>query len=444
MDEELVIFIPSPSDLHLGYLNISNAQYPFVLENKIWKTVEHYMIAKCFEGTFLEEQIRNAKNVFIARILAKPKTILVEEDGRTVRKHVYGNISKDEICYSKRKWGSLKREYLESATKAKFSAPRALSKLLKTEGMRIIDSRDEDVGFALEKIRDDILNERMIVKPPPKRKFAAPYADVKVIPGGEILGNDQIFLENIINGIASLKQVENIKKDVPITTEMIEDAFYNLLVSNGVHLNTVTEILDSAKSWMAEMIKTWNDVIKNMPNFELLTSKVSGHLFPGVLGAGAKTKLKTSIFMATLIRWVKMDATPDERKILYSKITISSENFILPPLRREYRKNVNTPPIKKLDVKSNVPNTPVKSLPKKSLSAVTKKKINKAKSLEKHALRGARYIELFRKIHNLDAEQFSKVVTHLEKMSRLARKEWLKSFENLNMAKQKEKLKTIL
>jgi len=442
-ETEPSITIPAPNDGRLGYLHNANIHSPFVLEGKRWSTVEHFMLAKCFEGTILEEKIRVAKNVYKARILAKPRRIMFEENGMVYKKIIYGGKNKNDPtlesswCDIRGDWDVVKDEYLKKALRAKFlQNKKALEKLLRTEGMRIIDP-GKGIKFAsvLEKVRDEILEERESSTKEkgkaPVKKFAAPYADMR----SPFLSSDEIFfVKSFLAAVNILKEIENLPSDTKITLEMFEDIFYNFLDCLGStdSFEEGKELLQIIKNWAGEHSAMWTDVTRNMPNYESVMREIESIVKSTTSSTLASTRVKISIFTATIIRWLRMDATIEEKSAFITKAKIiKKENFVLPPLRRSYRVNITLPPGETLK----------NGEPKKNVEA---KKPQALPMEYKYALRGARYIELFRKAHNLDSRSFSAVVSYLEKMSRQERKGWLKNFEKLDVLQQKEELRNIL
>lgn len=92
------IYIPTPADrdyTKFGWL--SNTSYhSFILQGKRWPTVEHFVHAQKFQGTTMEETIRNAQTISIVKNLIKPQTLLVydQDTDMAYRKTVYG---KDQV-----------------------------------------------------------------------------------------------------------------------------------------------------------------------------------------------------------------------------------------------------------------------------------------------------------------------------------------------------------
>jgi len=314
---EPVITIPKHTDKHLGFLNSAWVS-PFEIDGKIWQSVERYVFAKQFEGTVLEEKIRLAKNMYLAKLLARPRKLLIDDDGHLTKTYVYG----EENCQISDSYTvSGRTKHLKKATKAKFNQNKKLmAMLLKTNGIKIKAS-DPDLGDILEDIRQ---NGSAIKKKDIKRFISNPGKDIK---SGE---NHEDLVDHFIRGIQWVKEMEHIKKGKSEwQTEMLEDVFYNFYDENDPETLKITnQILTIIREWVNYICGIWQEVIKNMPNFNDL-----------VRGVEIKLKhLATSIFLAAIIRWVLMDATCDERErfIFRSKI-LKKKNFILPPLRRNYR-----------------------------------------------------------------------------------------------------------
>lgn len=449
-----IIIIPGPGDTKLGYLNNANVHFPFEVENKTWPTVEHFMLAKRFEGTTLEEEIRKSKNIYKARILAKPRKIIVEEDGRLIKKIVFGRVG--TTVEERSDWNEVKQNYLEIALRAKFSHGRIMNRLLRTEGIRLIDTdadgSDSVNGAILENIRDEILEKRAAAgkKTKVERKFTTPFADIKSgggsndAPSGALTREETALVDSIFRGIDILKSIElSIPKNI-LTLEMFEDVFYNLLGGPGDEksLEQSTEILNVIKTWIDERSARWTDVTRNMPNYESLVRNIEdmikgkfGNTFVPHSSSKGTTVIKISIFIATIIRWLRMDATTKERNEFFRRHSLlKKENFVLPPLRRSYRSY------------SILPYSDDNTEKRKSV------KKNTSTKLVSSAKRGARYIEIFRKdtgatpasAARLSSEDFSTVTNILEKMTRRERKSWLENYQKLDILKQKEQIKNII
>lgn len=415
--ESPVITVPPAGDPRFGYLNNENVRYPFSIEGKIWKSVEHFLLAKPFEGTVLEDQIRRAKNLVAARLLSKRRKILVEEDGRVYHQYVYGP---DKTCYKNETWN--RKTYLKQAIEAKFVQNKIiLAKLLTTEGMKISYEKDPLTGNTIERFRDKYIRKtRKNATKVAKRIFAAPYADLNT---GELVDNEILVVKKYIKGVNILYDLENIDSREQPNVEMLEDVFYNFFPTKKL----VPELLALFKQWTDTMFSKWSEMTKIMPNFEsvlkeieemLVKELVKEFIRPAGKPIGAKTKINLSMFIAVTIRWLRKDATEDERKIFYDpRDNFTEESFLFPPIKREYR-----------NFKHNLSRIS-KRRERKTNSKGGDGKIEKPREFVpddvKTAKRGALYIKLFGKV---DPNLFSKITTKLELMKKVDRRSFIKKY----------------
>ena len=99
-----------------GFLSIES-QHEFEIEGKVWPTVEHFLLAKKFEGTTLEDAIRRTPTVGEARILARPRSVVVEEDGHIEKRVRYGP---DLSLVERSDWSMVKDLLLKRAIEQKY------------------------------------------------------------------------------------------------------------------------------------------------------------------------------------------------------------------------------------------------------------------------------------------------------------------------------------
>jgi len=324
METQPVITIPKHTDKYLGFLNSAWVS-PFEIDGKKWQSVDRYLLAKQFEGTVLEEKIRNAKNMFLAKRLANPKKILLEENDRLIRKYVYG----EENCQMSDSWADSKNKHLKKATKAKFMQNKKLmEQLLKTKGIKI--KGEGLIGEILEEIRNNGFSEK---KKEIKRFISNPEKDIKFI--AETPEKVEKTIKSFIKGVHWVREMENIKK-VGNEIEMLEDVFYNFFDENDPETLKITnEVLGIVRDWMFYICESWENVIKNMPNFNELVRNIEEIIKTHKIA----DSFTVSIFLASIIRWIEMDATADEKERFYFRLGIlKKKNFILPPLRRKYRR----------------------------------------------------------------------------------------------------------
>ena len=285
MEFEPFLNIPLPSDGNLGFLSIASP-HSFELNNKRWPTVEHYLLAKQFDGTLLEEQIRTAKTVAAARILARPKTNIVHEDGHTVKRVAYGT-SKEYV--SRADWRQLRTSYLEAALEAKFKQhPRLLKRLVATDGVKLVG----EGGAIMGRIRDDAISH--LQKPKPiDLKISEPKSDIK---SATLTPEEKEFLARITASTFS-----EVGQKVGAVLEV----------------RTVSIIV----RWMEQV--PWSYIVKNMPRYHQLIQSIKVTLPP------TPESLKTAIFLAAIIRWIRMDAMETEKAGIFTKAAYVSVSRVV-------------------------------------------------------------------------------------------------------------------
>ena len=85
---------------HTGYL--SNAsRYSFVLDNKEWPTVEHYVCAQPFKGEPLEEQLRCAVSPWHLHFLIRGKRSSYKEGTRVIKKYSKPSFQQNKLWYQR-------------------------------------------------------------------------------------------------------------------------------------------------------------------------------------------------------------------------------------------------------------------------------------------------------------------------------------------------------
>ena len=109
-----------------GYLS-NAARYSFILENKEWPSVEHYVCAQSFKGDPLEEELRCAPSPWHLHFLVRGKRSSYEKDGRIVKKY------SKHISREKQLW------YQKSITNKFFQNQRIMGRLHNTGNAILID-----------------------------------------------------------------------------------------------------------------------------------------------------------------------------------------------------------------------------------------------------------------------------------------------------------------
>jgi predicted NAD-dependent protein-ADP-ribosyltransferase YbiA (DUF1768 family) len=345
------IIVPKPSDSRYGFLSMSS-HHPFTLEDKVWPSISHFMLGKQFEGTMLENEIRSAGNVVLAKLITTRRSCIFQEDGRPVKKTVYG--LKPNLGYEIRTdWSRVKLEYLEMGIRAKFDQnPRLMRKLLETNGMIIVDRETPEAGEILVRLRKE-LSDTASRKSRGGKKISSlsfPLVDLKT----ETLTTEEDHLITTIITITEwIREIEGIEIIYP---EMFEDAVINLLPESisGV-------VMVAIKGWVQEMLPEWSSLIGHLPRFEKVVKMVErriNHILPTL---GENTTIQAAIFIASFIKWLKTDAENTEVVSILGKGKLRKGNIFIPPIARSYRKDT---PVKLINRRPKPP--PVREVvPKK-------------------------------------------------------------------------------
>lgn len=330
------ILVPKPSDAKYGFLSVYGI-YPFTIDEKIWPSVSHFMLAKQFEGTLLEDDIRQAKNITIAKLMAKQRCCIIREEGRLVKKTVYGLNT--QLGYQMRTdWSdpNIRIWYLETGTRAKFDQNLRLKRrLIETDGLSIIDQEFPENGDILTKIRKDYvdaIDEERSNRSKTKKftSFGLPPIDIK----SEVLTeNEDLLVEKIIIIAGWLREMEGLASSDP---RMIEDAIFNI-----VPPEIGTELLRAIQSWLELIFPEWSLMITKTPKFEnlvtLLEKRLTNHRLPSFT---KNDNLLSAIRIAIFIRWWRVDANGMANAILEKVKKLRKTHIFIPPIPRPYRKQM--------------------------------------------------------------------------------------------------------
>jgi predicted NAD-dependent protein-ADP-ribosyltransferase YbiA (DUF1768 family) len=272
--------------------------YPFELDNKIWPSVTHYVEAKKFEGTQLEEQIRAAPTIFEIKKLTRGRPKYMNDD----YKIVYGKKLDD--VYDYRRDIDIKA-ILEKSIKAKLSSyPFLTKKLLDLKNTNIIDPSNEHTGTILENIRD----KKEVVKVPSDKTTDIDTPD---------LSTDELtVVKKIISMAIKIKKIEQQKHIYP---EMIEDVLYNIIPAD---YNEVINFIEETP---------WNVIYRDMPTFERLVMTIN-KLF-SKKDKEQKKQIKNSAYIGSFIKYCRSRKSIESiKKFLEKDIDLK-----LVPTARWYR-----------------------------------------------------------------------------------------------------------
>jgi len=244
-------------DIHtdrFGYLSPSSP-HSFVINDVIWPSVTHYLLAKRFEGSTLEEKIRKSGLAY-ALYLAKPKV--------TPKGNVMYGSQKIGWVDVRSDWSRSSNKYMEEALRAKFTQnTNLMQRLLSTTGMNIEDDKDKEIAKWVMKIRCDLEKEKKAKEP-----------SSLSLSFGASISDDYLYqrVDLLLPLVHKIKRIEGVSK---YHAGMFEDALENII---GKRTNRIIKIVGN-------LSQTWDEICKKYPKFESrvinirdrITSKKSFH-----------------------------------------------------------------------------------------------------------------------------------------------------------------------
>nr|QBK85955.1 MAG: NADAR domain protein [Marseillevirus LCMAC101] len=291
----------------------NSSNYPFTLEDRIWSTVDHYAYAKRFEGTQLEDIIREAPTVFQAKKLATRYKYVFDTDPLTEKKIKVKGYGQQYQYRIRDDWKEMEGQILQDGIKAKFAKRSALKKkLLETRPAILIDSTNPLVGPILEKIRKDIQFRDL------------PFTEIK----GE---NKKIFL-SLIYLTAKISKLEGWDK---VYKEMVEDAVYTLTNEEIGH-----EVINVHQVYSQKRKE------RCIPNYKKILDGIQKQLPVKMSFQTGSSEILTSFFA-----WKENFASSSDKSVLNEQLKdVKTIKISLRPGRRWYRDQV-PPKMKKVKSK---------------------------------------------------------------------------------------------
>ncbi len=334
----LTITIPTHRDPKFGYLSSASA-HTFILGDSSsgssdpvdeWLSVDHYLLAKQFEGTPLELSILEAPSLIKAQLIARPRNVTDFLSGPIpVKKVMYGS---DRLFHIREDWSKVKNTYLLKATKAKFEQNSSIQKrLLDTKGTTIVDSLDPNntLGKILMNIRASYLKDNS--KTLTETLEGVMYKDYTSSTESS-LPTDQI-IDTLIFVTSLIKDKEGLDIFYP---EMFEDALYNIGFGD-VYLG---ELL----MWMKDYTQNWSKVVAGMPMFYNLFKTVEAHISSKRLegfttGVNAISSVtRTSLLIAVFLKLINHALIPSIDTMLENLVKLRYSDIIIPKKSRKYRR----------------------------------------------------------------------------------------------------------
>ena len=286
MKKNIINFSES-SDRRTGFMS-SESRHSFIIDEKRWPTVEHYVQAKRFQGTLYEDELRKAPNVFQLHRMVKGRKIRkTDSSGELVGSEtVYGK----KRYHSRRDWDDVKDDILEEAMQAKFDQnPRLQERLKETGSAMLVDEKDIRTGPILEAIRTEI--------------------DISEIPKVQ---TKKIKLRDI-------RSFDLTDKDNLVIYKYLE--IYNLLKSTKITLEEIVPetLYTSSKLYISEILSTpWSDIYRTMPNYISLYNKVDKYVStyrPQIYDVSVVTD-----HISALLMWMKNGLRKEQRDVFLSHV----------------------------------------------------------------------------------------------------------------------------
>ena len=431
MADRPVIEIPSPEDPTLGWL--SNAsKHPFTIDSLEWPTVDHYLLAKKFEGTTLEEQIRGCRSLYSARLLTTPKNLIDTESGVAVKKTVYGKEKNFDI---REDWSQVYYSFLETALIEKFKQhPVLKKKLMGLAGMEIIDPKSSVTGDVLERLRDILIEDLKPRYRPPS--FPQPYKD---LTSSTLTPPETQVLKSLVRAANMIGELEGTSI---LQQGVFEDAIYNILTLSGYDGRTAGDVVSLILEWVATAFSEWAIVVKTMPHFDGLVTSVTSFLPSTKMDEEATFRIR--VIIASFIRWLRADTSKIKDTLFTKAPKIRMSDITIPAKIRSYRaiptkiytkrkENSVTP------VPVEVPSVPPGKPPIEESDVVNESIEDPDADIQ----RGVIYIKTFLPL-SLPGEVYSKVVGHLETLSSEDRGKWLDTFNTATIEEQKKSINAVV
>lgn len=319
MENEIIEFCSDTDDSSLMFLS-NESKHPIILEDKKWPSVEHYLQSKKFEGTSLENEIRLAPSVFIAKNLSSPKyRVYYDKDKGRLIEISYGNINQDYRIRDD--WENVKEDFLRKAIYAKFDQnPQLQEKLLETRNVHFINLDNPLLGPILEEYRT-YLREKI------KGKSSVNYDYFK-----DIEKVDMSLVHNIEKILSSISKLERWNKK--INQEMIEDLILIIIPK---------KLKNNVFSYIKNFCKIDSKLIyQHLPKTNKFIVETEFFLTKKLIKNTEEEIEIFSLLIVSLVKWILLETMEKDRKIIYENILEYSEhpeNINIPKVKREYRKN---------------------------------------------------------------------------------------------------------
>lgn len=318
MEQEIIEFYSNTDDQSLSFLS-NESKHPIILEDKKWPSVEHYLQSKKFEGTLLEDEIRLAPSVFIAKNLSSPKYRIYYENKNRIVESSYGTINQN--YFIRDDWEDVEEEFLKKAVYAKFDQhPHLQEKLLETRNVKFINLDNPLLGPILEEYRHT-LREKIKGRSTLNYNF---FKDIEKV--------DISIVHNIEKILLSISKLERWNKK--INQEMIEDLILIIIPK---------KLKNNVFSYIRNFCKIDSKIIyQRLPKTNKFIVETEFFLTKKLIKNTEEEIEIFSLLIVSLVKWILLETTEKDRKMIYENILKFSEhpeNINIPKIKRDYRKN---------------------------------------------------------------------------------------------------------
>jgi hypothetical protein len=322
---DIKIIIKSQFDKHIGFLSNDSLCY-FKLAGKDWKSITHYMSAKkCDFFNFptnvkqeIIESIQKSASSYIAKNLSlETSATSFFEDNSTIPM-IYTKFANYTIPYfedNKKKWVNEYPNILEIALRAKFDNPYLKKKLCETRTCTIEYPSSPLTAQLIMKIRRDIISPTSSVQ-----IISPNEPEIRDLVTDSLSDNESELILSIIRYSLSLRDDEG---QITLYPEMVEDVIYNFY--QNVNIFSYLKI---------------NNKYVSRKNFDSILHSIKEEFIDA--DESQKYNDECSIKIAIFIQWLRFEASEEELKNIYNKLS-SSMSLILPPRQHCYRKATKKP-----------------------------------------------------------------------------------------------------
>jgi len=326
MEKEIIV--TNATNRKYGFMS-NSSRYEFELGGKRWPTVEHYVLAKKFEGTRFEDVIRKSPTVYQARILARGKVSI--SNGERVDRS-YGNEGEYRI---KSDWKYNRTKLMKRAIDAKFSQnPRLMERLIKTWGYNILVNGEPETGNLLVEVRDS--HSKLASQKNGKLKSVKRQKD---FPKDVMTIVDKKIIKAVIDLGVEISKYTG--WDGRINDIVLTDALDNLIESKTIVKN-ITHMADDLEILFGEA---------KLPKQKLIVEEIQKIL--SRVDPLQNHYVGDSYLLSSMLKYYKFELNPSQKSKFMNRLKNIKKIDIVLDRSYRFRRNVDfePPTIKRTEVK---------------------------------------------------------------------------------------------